>query len=1818
MEVISAQERINKFGVDCGNRLQWKGGTWEPGGEYVRKLIVKNVTLRTIRLKYKLPPTKYFSMDFPETIRLSPGMQRSLDVIFRPVHAQPYDDVIEFSTDNGEFIVPISARLAKLRIDFPKDIQFGACPVKEHSEQRFTIANTGQVPVDFSFDLEEPFSIMPDSCHLEPGASTTITALFFPEIAQLFSMEVILNIHTDETQEIISFKGQSRYPYITTGIKSLEFGQVLAGDYLDKEFTLRNKSNVSTVFSIIRDESDVPSLFLFNPLSGSIPAFGSVTIKVRFQGTNAGNFCCDHFKISTPGGNTAKLTCRGEVVGPEVVLYQKSRSKALGVTKAKTQTLDPSGQAFPARLTTTHHSMCFGDVQLGKIATKALYLRNLSKKPATYQFLIDHCSPEFRFDKVQGTIPAEQEIFVTIYFQPERPINHFQRVFCLIRDSPAQSVDLIGTCYSDAVRPAPLRQKHVNAFLCRPVEAKLFAPDRIEKMIADDPELVMKWGNKYHDDRLTTEEHLTRSGQCSLSSLQTMHDLAIQNRRKDIEIQEGFLDFGMCSRYKNPEKRTVHVTNHSKAKVTCEWIVPLSFECVDETGKPVTGTELFKNFDVSPASQDISPGHTESFQIIFYPTKDNFYYLQHLQLIANYKINRTFRLVNEESFTPPWTRHLIAKGHTFSSEVGHFLPKISTSVTANTVQFPACHLGEVTHRTIQLHNSGDVPTFFEFPKDPSGIFTAIPSHGLIQRNKFQLVVLSFKPLESRKYKHQMQCVFNHSEENSMEFALNGFGEKPFICPESDDIYFKPCNLGTSTSRTFSLINKKRTPVRIQWNIPTDLASNFHVSPETAIIRGNDTLECEMQFAPTTKDSLFVGKMDVLFSSVLSPEILGRRRMKEVPRLEGDIIDEDVLPKKVGNTLGLKLCEDRFHFSDKLSVRVVGECTSAILKFDPPLLDFNTVLVGTVDTQTIHLVNSSEGDVCFKLRYKIVKQRRMSAIGNKLILEDDASMTSPKNASQPTIKITPSDGIVKARSKKPIKIRFSPSDAGDFKFAIFWSIESTDSSKTLLRNASIFNDTVTEGKGCDVIANAGFPTVRFIDIRANPETPDALWQMFSLRELNEELLMPLTKRELVYNSMTELEQDPKELKQFNFSFAPCTVGSPTAVIYLRLKNIGHLGTTAEIKFPNESPVEVERWADVGEPTSQELKLNSIIESKVFDVQPRRAVLSDQEEVTFRISYSYTMLAHEGRHDIPLVLRLSKGKQLSLVLKGRTLPIETPLVHALPSTGNYYLNKVAVGCANPPVQTIMLHNAGDVGVSYTLEYEDSLKEILKESQDFKVFEVLKTSGHVSAGRPLPIQLKFCPFKAKEYRLKMRLKYVSELIEDSCEFEIVAEGFIATPKTAQIPLPMDDNENAGIFPPWSHLCGLNGLTDNIIRRSFLSPEDAADRVLPKSGDEPLKLLDLSSDVVDFGPVPEGSVSWRLLVLRNVAPFPIRFQFENDSELFSKKMLKLHPRVGKLVPNEVTVIKYSFTATSLVQLISEYIACRVWPAESDEKIDEKENRGPYTMSYSAMSGRHSNPQFNTSHASVVGRSTMSFSRRMRDNGQVADDTQNFDGDNVQDRSGVPDLGETGSMMRSASGMRSVSAMRSASAARSVSGLGAPSRPEPLHLGRRVCVRIRALIVKENDFDEMYGDSNAFFHPCLQPQTRPNLKLDSEAVDIIGDIMKEIMQEVTQHKDIRYALETSEPNIPYFTQIDRNMVPDFAIKFSEEELEQQDTIADPECQEFTTRILENTVFNIIQELVEEEEAEKAKMKEKEDLFADHLPDTIIEEEDEGPMYQVL
>jgi len=49
-----------------------------------------------LHLRYVLPESKYFSMAFPDPIRLAAGNAIHVDVVFRPVIYEPYDDVIEF------------------------------------------------------------------------------------------------------------------------------------------------------------------------------------------------------------------------------------------------------------------------------------------------------------------------------------------------------------------------------------------------------------------------------------------------------------------------------------------------------------------------------------------------------------------------------------------------------------------------------------------------------------------------------------------------------------------------------------------------------------------------------------------------------------------------------------------------------------------------------------------------------------------------------------------------------------------------------------------------------------------------------------------------------------------------------------------------------------------------------------------------------------------------------------------------------------------------------------------------------------------------------------------------------------------------------------------------------------------------------------------------------------------------------------------------------------------------------------------------------------------------------------------------------------------------------------------------------------------------------------------------------------------------------------------------------------------------------------------------------------------------------------------
>ena len=158
VEILSQDVRIKKFGVGAygpspsGDGILFKAGTWKPGGEYIQKLIVRNVSTVVKKIKYKLPTTRFFSLAYPEVITLSPGVSTELDVIFRPVEANPYDDTIFIRVVNGTggFHVSVRATIDKLIVKAPYGLDLGFCPTYQTTEETFELTNNGEVDAPFA------------------------------------------------------------------------------------------------------------------------------------------------------------------------------------------------------------------------------------------------------------------------------------------------------------------------------------------------------------------------------------------------------------------------------------------------------------------------------------------------------------------------------------------------------------------------------------------------------------------------------------------------------------------------------------------------------------------------------------------------------------------------------------------------------------------------------------------------------------------------------------------------------------------------------------------------------------------------------------------------------------------------------------------------------------------------------------------------------------------------------------------------------------------------------------------------------------------------------------------------------------------------------------------------------------------------------------------------------------------------------------------------------------------------------------------------------------------------------------------------------------------------------------------------------------------------------------------------------------------------------------------------------------------------------------------------------------------------------------
>ncbi|GMI16115.1 hypothetical protein TrLO_g4845 [Triparma laevis f. longispina] len=1520
--IISASERRKRFGIECtgpfGDGITFSGGTWVPGGEYVQTLVVKNVSTKMKKLKYRLPCTRFFSLLYPLEINLSPGTTQEFEVFFRPTRSEPYLDTIYFKmqegADSGGFHVPVRAFIPTLQASVVPGLDMGLLPINVETAQSIFIHNTGEVPCPYEWKVPPPFTFTPDSGTIEVGSSHEIVCTIKPTSAEVFVGNAVCKVGegVNATKPVPRLETRlsavAKYPYIVASEHSVNFNEVVVNcndDFqIKRELVVRNQSVVPAAYKILRIESDRSPVFDVQPNEGIIPPGSEVNLVVRYAPVVAGTFSAETYQIVTPGGNKEIMKFSGRCMSPVVRMYKKA---------------DPFQPGVP-------NSLNFRDAHVGDTVSRVLFLKNESERPCAFCFITDD-NGIFKFNKTRGVIPANFETSVLLSFTPAKPGNFYRRIFCLIEDALPQFIDCLGSGYIDArgeikeQRPAPLRHAHVQAFKNR-VAAGLgkIGPAELEEMyrVNKMSKLFAGVGPKGTQALATSQAALpvTRSGEATRNEVAVAAEFFcdVDDKRGEIVLSSKEVDFGFTQGGARSMSQTIGVKNNCKEKVTVNWFIP----------KPEDGDTRL-DFEVSPAIMDILPGKRAEFQVFFKPSSENFYYCQDLEAVVFFKSQRSFRLVTDATLQPPWNLTMRALGHSFNFE--QFLPKISTSIKGNFLTFPSTFVGDKSFQTFRITNNGNLPAQFAFENDASSSFSVKPWGGLIPANDFQLVTVSFKPKQNKQYKSSLSCILNNTPSMAQKIRVVGEGSVPRIEVENTtkcgSLYLKPTCVGLASTRTLVVHNPTRIPLVFRASLPHKLDGTIlDVSPRSARLLGNERTTITVTYAPRTEKT-YRCKLHLKVRP-LAGEAPDNRDARQIGQAE---------PSEIIQSLGVTL---------------VCPGGAGAVSFDPPQLDFGVKLVNYSETRELRLINGSDCDLKYQILHHLIEGPPGSdprLLGAHIPIKKHAD----PNANNLMIMDKPF-GILPARSKLRTKVTFSPSNHGGYKFEMickvgrvdengFEKMVSPEEAGLLQRNAEARVDAGYDGNDVylaglpgtsaeekkddgsfmplkiNLVGSASFPTVVFRDVRVERGgfglgcSSDQMYGQLGLELINKTLATPLTRQEVEYNLLSS--PDLSKLPTFNLPFTPAPLKSPEQVLFLELRNPAHLPVKFSIHLPNEKSIELETWADEGEPTEEEVKINKIIdEIKCFDVFPREGELKSGESMTVRVSYKYNNLEYGGRHELPLLLRIFQGKQFWVKCIGRTLEKEEPCLLPRTVNGLTSLYPVAMGTRphEAPLQVTELMNVSGRPFDYKVDMKAVAKFNEENGYGLELLKLENPSGRIASFKSVMLRWRFLPLEAKLYELDLPVKMidgknvVKSILKFSCKGYDPRDWSV---DPHRVPVPHTDV--GALAPPEQYI------------------------------DVPSQEATLSIDRLIFGRMPQRSTITKMSIIKNTTQKPIRFNLNNpdwyteNANDDSASVVHVYPSEGMLEPGKQQLLKVTINASAYPRIINKTIAVQLMVPQMD-----------------------------------------------------------------------------------------------------------------------------------------------------------------------------------------------------------------------------------------------------------------------------------------------
>ena len=1323
-------ERAHVWGIDCVERLTWRG--WEPGGSYVRTVTLKNVGKKALKVKYRLPTTKYFEMEFPETMKIQPGLSATVDVTFRPIRFEQYDDFIEFKVAGcGSFQVKVSAVLPFISLKMPPTVDFGYGAVNELMTKDFSFVNDGDVAVAYKWAVDSPFVFSPLQGELQPGESAHVHAEFTPIDATVNVVNAVCALsdrsghNLPERSYACAVTAVGKYPYVRFSEPEVDFGEVIVGRSVEQTVKLMNQSLVGTSYEVARGADDHDHVFRCTGKGGYLKQKSHEEFKVAFTPSMPGTFSSESFKVYTPGGNVASVKLTGTAVGPRVSLSQ-----------------------------TTFQ---FGSVISGKSARRVLDIENHSDLPVHWQ-IDSECLGTFQLSKDRGIlepkfqgIPGKAQVVVT--FAPIEPANYHKRIIVALRDHRPLAFDVVGTGYDDKRRPAPMRVSHVEEYraLCA---AGLVTPGQPPS----------------RSERSLFPNEIDAVKASAMTAQETFMAMFEPDPLVAVSLDKSQIDFGPTNRFKTPQSRTVTVTNDCKQKLTVFWGGQEPSEpndtSLDAEAKRAAAAER-NPFFVFPEQCDLRPGQSAEFRITFRPTKDKQHYARQLECFAYVKAMRSFRQVTETNFTPPWTSTVWAFGHTHGhsgAQLG-FQPKCSFSARGSRLYFPPTVKGDFAFQTIALRNDGDTTVGFEFPakSGPPGLeideetgrsspFSCHPSKGSVPPKSFTLVTFRFDAFDTEPHREQMHCVLNGLPERAITLDVRARGHTPRVTVgDANSFVFTPTCVGASATREIEMRNASRINVLYEWAIPERLANVLGVSPHAGLIRGDQTIKSTWTFRPN-KSRKFGFTIPLVLrvpdSEVSDPGATGRREA----------------------FAGASTVEER------VDVNIHAEGTSGSVAVRPENIDFGQSVVEQPVERTLELLNRSGGIVRYRL--ETVFDEGCTEFDADVKFDESVGQIPAKSSKQVRItyvgRCRGDVGFrIVCRVADPSRPSRRTTDENDE--------EDAPPSSHAIATADYPTLCVTDAACPGVAKPVLWKRLSINSLNAELARPPTAVEA-------------RLQASGGYDGSLASARSLQGLTSVALGLGVGLEGGEPTAVYLEICNTGALAAEWRLMTRDESEVDMENWVEIGEPDDEvTAHQRFVVENGIVEITPRLGTLQPGERQPLRVLYKHS---HAGQHWLTALLHVKDGRDVRLELGGRTIGSKLRCLDispANPSMASHTFAPVRIGDVEPPKQAIELRNPTGETVEWSVDL-DPVRALRDANWGFDVLTCHNPTGLIPPHGTALLNWTFQPCEERTYECAVPLEICKRFPWETAETCILTLRGAGTLPKDRGGKPLEDETLAG----------------------------------------------------------------------------------------------------------------------------------------------------------------------------------------------------------------------------------------------------------------------------------------------------------------------------------------------------------------------------------------------------------------------------------------